>query len=872
MPAYLEEKKFHFVSAAPGLDQTTFSVVNFKGDEGLSRLYEFEITLASNNPEIDLETMLNHPATLYLKGEHALPVHGVLSSFEQLQAVDNMVIYRAVLSPKLWELTLYKVSEIYLDLTVPEVIEKVLKEAGFIRADYELRFQRRYRQWSHVCQYQETHFNFLSRWMEREGICYFFEQGPERAKLIITDTHIAFADNRDGAAVHYAPPSGLGANVQGEVITELVCEQHPVPAKVTVQDFNHRLSPPVIEATVPVSPTGKGELMIYGEHVKNNEEAETYAKLRAEELLCRRRVFHGESTIPSLRVGWFVRLDRHYRNNFNQKYLLTGTHHEGSQAAYLIASTSRTPSAEEQKPYYRNSFTAIPGDIVFRPGRETPKPRFYGTINAKVEGEGSGKYAEIDEYGRYKVKFPFDRSDRAGQKASRWIRMAQPYAGPNEGMHFPLRKGAEVLLTFMDGDPDRPLISAAVPSTENPSVVTDANLTRNTLLSAGGNLMEFQDQDGKQRVFLSTPSSNSYLHLGAPNSPTMETELRTDDSLLVHGGKNTFHEAGNLHTEDKWNSLFTVTGTRGQTGYSCRPKSDTVGTMTIAVENDQKTFIGDTADLEIGNSTETAGGFDAPKSRTTPVDRYGLSKDASGNLVLTPELTTLKNTFASHGCNFDFLKTATADQAGTAYLDTIVQNETIHGTQNITIEGDVVLNVTGTSYGGATGHAVNTSSGCDIEVTTGNTYSYHGAHAYEYHQGNSYEYHKGDSFETIVGNETTEHQGNSTEKFQGSRFEMSTSTSFSVAVGANAELKLAEDFELSAGLKQEVALAMTLEVLVGIAMEISLAVKFEIGLGLELKSKRFHLAEKEFELKAHMAKIGTIKTTEIKLPTIFAIV
>jgi len=529
--AYLEDKSFYFVSRAPSLSSETFSVVNFKGSEGISRTYEFDIKLVTRNADIDLDEVLAHPVTLYLRPDNALPVHGVLANLEQQSEVDGNIFYRARLVPRLWMLSLYSVSEVYLDMTFPQILEKVLQEGELAADDYDIRFMRQYRQWSYVCQYQENHLDFISRWMEREGVYYFFEQGEDKEKLVITDTRMAHVDLPDEKQVNYSPPSGMEISGQKNAVTAFVSRQQPVPKKVTVQDFNYRKSPPGIAGEAEVSAQGRGEVHIYGEHVKTDDEAREYAGLRAEEILCRKKVYYGESAAAFLRPGFYFDLERHYREDYNRKYLLTDLNHEGSQAAILLAGVNVDLSQYEEKPYYLNNLEAIASDVQFRPERKTKKPRFYGTINAKVEAEGSGKYAELDPYGRYKVKLPFDRSDRKGQKASRWVRMASPYAGPDEGMHFPLRKGAEVLLTFNDGDPDRPIIAAAVPSAEDPNLVNDQNSVYNMLKSAGGNVMHMHDQEGRQRMLMQSPTAGSWMRIGAYNDPPDPYYAKEGDSL-----------------------------------------------------------------------------------------------------------------------------------------------------------------------------------------------------------------------------------------------------------------------------------------------------------------------------------------------------
>ncbi len=515
---YLEEKKFFFESSAPGIASDSFAVVSFKGDEALSGLYEFDISLVSSDPEIDLEAILSHPATLYLRPNQKLPIHGIISSFEQMNQVGQNAFYRAILVPKLWQLTQYYMSEVYLQSTFPEILEQVLQDGGLSTNDYRLELSRlneshpfQFRRWSYVCQFEETYFDFISRWMEREGIYYFFEQGDSSETLVITDSKMIHAELPPGRKkVHFSPVSGLETSQQDNIATSITCRRKPLPQKVVLQDFNHRKSPPIIEGEAEVSASGRGEVYLYGEHVKNIDEANKYAEVRAEEILCRGQVFYGDTEAAYIRVGFFFELDRHYRSDYNQKYLLTSIHHEGSQAALMASGIRRSLSDEEKRAYYRNNIVAIPYDVQFRPERTTPKPRFHGPVNAKVSAEGTGQYAELDQYGRYKIKLPFDRSDLDGHKASRWMRSIQPLAGPNEGMHFPLRKGAEVLLSFAHGDPDRPFIAGPIPSTEDPNVVTDINFTRNLIKTSGDNSIEMNDDAGNKRIHIHTPGSLWY--------------------------------------------------------------------------------------------------------------------------------------------------------------------------------------------------------------------------------------------------------------------------------------------------------------------------------------------------------------------------
>jgi type VI secretion system VgrG family protein len=506
-----ETKRFTF--ASQGMPDDTFSVVTFKGTEGISRLYEFDITLASDDGEIDLKGVLQNPATLTIKGgDQDLPIHGAVSQFEQLNEVKGHYFYRALLVPRLRQANLYHENQLFLDKKVPDIIEEILKQAGLTTQDYELKLTRSYPQWEYICQYRETDLDFISRWMEREGIYYYFEQGEQNEKIIITDSSTAHKDIPGDATIPYFPPSGLGP--EEEAIRAFVCTQKMLPKKVILKDYNYRKPSLDLKAEAEVDSKGRGDVYLYGEHFKDPGQGNELAKIRAEEIKCRENIFHGEGTAPNLCPGFLFELEGHYRDGYNQKYLILEVEHEGHQTGSFWAGVGEEPAEGEKKLTYANRFTAIPSDVQFRPERTTPKSKFSGTMNATVDAAGDGQQAEIDDQGRYKVILPFDQSGNKDGKASRWVRMAQPYAGSEYGMHFPLHKGAEVLLTFVDGDPDRPIISGSVPNPETTSPVTSANQTRSIVRDNFGNEIIFDATPSDEHIRLYSPHHQSGLEIG----------------------------------------------------------------------------------------------------------------------------------------------------------------------------------------------------------------------------------------------------------------------------------------------------------------------------------------------------------------------
>lgn len=533
-----DQTKPKFLFESKGVDKNTFHVVRFKGSEGLSSLYQFDLTLISDKADLDLGVILRNPALFTIKRDDGdIPFNGILSTFEQLHQMGGMVFYRAILVPRLWWATLSHHNQIFLNKNIQDFLSDVLKDSGMRQGlGFEFKLQGQYPIWEYLCQYDESHFNFLSRWMERDGLYYYFEQNAQGEKVIITDTHIAHSPMPEGTSLTYSPPSNLDAEHREEVVKNFMLKQQTLPQKVLLKDYNYRKPSLEMKAEAMISPMGMGEIYLYGEHFSTPEDGARLANIRAQDYLCRERLFHGVSTVPYMRTGYVFELKDHYRKDFNQRYLTTEVTHEGSQEAYLTAGLGLHIAKEEDRLYYRNAFTCIPATIQYRSQCNTRKPKFMGSMNARIDASGSGQYAELDSQGRYKVVLPLDTSGRSGGKATTWLRMAQPYAGSDHGMHFPLHKGTEVLLTCIDGDPDRPIIQSAVPNPETPSQVTDTNQTMCCITTGGQNRIHMEDQKGGERILMQTPQSNSWIRMGVPNDPPPSEENADESSGSGEGG------------------------------------------------------------------------------------------------------------------------------------------------------------------------------------------------------------------------------------------------------------------------------------------------------------------------------------------------
>ncbi len=520
----------HFESAA--LEPDTLKVVRVEGEEHISRLYSFEIDLVAEDEALDLEAILASNCSIgFERDGETLKIHGILSGFEQLGPVPYYFRYKAVLVPKLWSTTLRQQSQIFQDKSVPEIVESVLTAAGLSGSDYELRLTQSYDPKEYVVQYRETDFDFISRLMEHNGIFYFFEQQDGGERLIIGDDNVHFDEIAGSKELPFRPAAGM-ESVEDSAIQALTCRQQRVTKHVTLKDYNYRKPSMNMKAEHPKPDSNPPDGMYseYGDHFRTDNDGKHLAETRAEEMLAQEKVFSGEGTCTAFRCGHLFELSECYRGDFDQEYLVVGVRHVGWQSSPGLEGLA---GPGEDGTAYRNSFTAIAADVAFRPERVTPWPKMHGVMNARIDAAGDGEYAELDEEGRYRVVIPFDLSGTEGGKATRPVRMAQPYAGPGYGFHTPLHKGTEVIWACVDGDLDRPIIAGAVPNPENASPVTSSNQTQSVLRTAAQNQMVIEDQKDSERILIETPYDNSKLLLGAPN-PTSGIRATTDGHGVLH--------------------------------------------------------------------------------------------------------------------------------------------------------------------------------------------------------------------------------------------------------------------------------------------------------------------------------------------------
>lgn len=455
-------------------------VARLSGKERISALFHFEVDIvapAADAPARD--EMAGAIATLvFERGEEELRrVHGMIARVDEvIETEAETRRFRLHLVPRAFRLTLVETQEIFMDTSVPDILRALAEQVDLLDA-VTVDVLGEPRKLEFVVQYKESNLAFASRLTEHHGLSYFFRQEETGDQLVFTDGRFPALDARPSIPLRLAGDR--------HEIYELSVETKLIPLTYAVMDYNYRN--PLLDLTASHdAPNGfAGGVAEYGTHLKTPDDAAAFAKIRVEERECQRETYVGKSDVPALSAGFNVRIEGGKREDVD--VLLVEVEHEATLA-------TRAHGGDEAG-HYHNTFRAVPSALTYRPPRVTPRPRIMGVVNGVIEQpEGvSTRYARIDKHGRYRVRFLFDTAAPGERKASRPVRMAQPSAGAGMGMHFPLRPGTEVLLAFVDGDPDRPIILSAVPNATTPSPVTATSSLKNRIKTASGVVLEIKD-------------------------------------------------------------------------------------------------------------------------------------------------------------------------------------------------------------------------------------------------------------------------------------------------------------------------------------------------------------------------------------------
>src|SRR5437016_1347228 len=545
MATYTQSKRSMKVDTALGADVLLLD--GFAGDEGVSTPFFYTLDLLSEDASIDAKKLLRSAVVVTLELADGGPriIHGLVRRFVQLgRSEDKLTTYRAEVVPWLWFLSLSSECKIFQNLSVLDIIEKVFKAQGY--NDFQIKCTKSYPKREYCVQYRETHLNFVSRLMEEEGIFYFFEHSKDKHVLTLADANSAVKPCPGQATARMAVQSGAWQEV--DVVTAFEREHAVQSDKVTLRDYDYLQ--PSLQLENSVAGDGKSEVYDYPGNFLKPDEGDRYARLRLEEHEAWRQVVRGASTCRAFQSGWRFDLKEHYRSDANQTYMLVHVQHAGHSGGYH--------AGEADGPQYHNSFVAIPHSVPFRPPRTSHKPLVWGSQSAVVVGK-SGEEIWVDKHGRVKVQFHWDRNGKKDESSSCWVRVSSAWSGKNWGVvHIP-RIGQEVIVDFLEGDPDRPIITGRVYNADQtPPYALPGDQTQSGVKSrsskGGGtdnfNEIRFEDKKGSEQIVIHA-AKDEQIDGENTDSVTIKTgdasiTMKNNGDIQIKGNNITIQGSGKI--------------------------------------------------------------------------------------------------------------------------------------------------------------------------------------------------------------------------------------------------------------------------------------------------------------------------------------
>lgn len=591
----------------------------FTGQEGISQIFKFDLELLTEKGPVDFNSIIGERVTIRVElvDDQERFFNGFVNRFSQTGSETGVIHYRAEMVPWLWFLTRTADCRIFQNKTVPDIIEQIFKDLGF--TDYKLSLQASYDPCEYCVQYRETDYNFVSRLMEQHGIFYFFEHEENKHTLVLADSAPVHKSVPNQSKVNWYP-QGSGM-LEKDVITTLEFEKEIRPGKFTHTDYNFKTPSTDLSAEEQsvISIGGNDKYEIYdfpGEYGKKAS-GQTLAILRMQEEEAQHYIITGSSNCRGFTSGYKFDLADYKPDDLNQSYLLLDVQHVGSMGNTYTPGGSSGGGEEEES--YSNAFTCIPHSVPFRSPQFTPKPVVQGPQTAVVVGP-NGEEIYSDEYGRVKIQFHWDREGENDENSSCWVRVSQLWAGKGWGAIYIPRIGQEVVVEFLEGDPDRPLITGRVYNAEYmPPYTLPDDQTQSGIKSrsskGGGvdnfNEIRFEDKMGDELLFLQAEKD-------------MEVEVKNDSRETIKRDQ-TIKITGKQEIEIEKTHTMTVTGDITVNGDNITIEGKTSITLKVG---------GSSILIEAGGITIEGGGPVEMKSPNTTVSGDGMLTLKGGTVMI----------------------------------------------------------------------------------------------------------------------------------------------------------------------------------------------------------------------------------------------
>jgi type VI secretion system secreted protein VgrG len=619
------------------LGKDVLLIESIDGAEGISRLFEYHVELlATVDTTIDPTSIVGSKVSIAINlndTQGSRYISGIVASFEQCAGDAEFNVYKARIVPSMWQLTLSTNCRIFQSKTVMDIAKQVIGEYGLSLSDQTT---SSYKLLEYCTQYSESDFHFVARILEESGVFYWFEHSDQDNKIVFGDSRTAYQDCPLSASVPYAVNLKGAEGSYGARVIEFTSTATMVSGKHSTSDYNfHNFARVDAPDKDSASPYGKNafDQYLYPAGAEGYTTDTAQSAMDLETLFVETRqlasdstaeVFRGNANARSFCAGYTFSMTDNPHTAWNRKYLLTAVSMHADQLPSYRATDSALGTG------YSNRFTAVSSDIVYKPPLTLLKPKIYGPQTALVVGESSEEIM-IDSLGRIKVQFFWDKSEARGATTdSVWLRVAQSWAGNGWGAHFWPRVKDEVVVQFLNGDPDNPFITGALYNGVNstPYALPD-NKTRSGILtrsSTGGsasnaNELRFEDKKGSEQV---------YLHAEKDMDQSIEHDRRisvgNNDSLTVTGNQ-TEQVKGNYNSQVQGDSVQKIQG-KSDLGITGDLNEQVSGSHSLSISSSEAVQVSQAYSMDAGTTVYIKGGM-------TVVIEAGLelSLVASGNFI-----------------------------------------------------------------------------------------------------------------------------------------------------------------------------------------------------------------------------------------------
>ncbi|KAF1045355.1 type VI secretion system tip protein TssI/VgrG [Xylophilus sp.] len=611
-----------FLSVRTALGDDVLLLDALRGSEGLSELFAFTLTLRASSSALDAADLIGTAATVTLQrpGAAARTINGIVSRFTYLGTQGDFALYTADLVPRLWLAALGRDRVIYQNQTGPDIVKAVLGDFGVAFAD---QLTGSYAAREYCVRYDETAFDFISRLMEQEGIFYFFTFFGATHTLVLADDTSAWADLAGTPTLNIS--SEVTERRRTEEVTHFALESRLVPRSHQVDDYNY-LTPGTALLAANDGQDGRGTDYEYPGRYLTVSDGAARARIHNEAHHAEAVLGRGSSHSHFLTAGGRFTLAGHPRAALNARHVVRRVSHQADREDYA------------------NHFETVPPATPFRAPRRTPHPVALGSHVATVVGP-AGEEIWTDEHGRIKVQFPWDRLGKKDAQSSCWVRVSQIWAGQGWGALYIPRIGQEVVVSYVDGDPERPLVSGSVYNAEQtPPVALPGGSTQSTLLSrstkqgTAGNELRFEDKKDSEEL---------YLHAQKDMRVEVENDLATkvlagnETHTVAKGDRTVAVETGKeVHTVQGTREV-TVTGNETHTDKADFTR-DVAGHYTLKVQGNLLIDVTGTVTIQSAQSVDVkAGTALTAKAGTNLVNDAGVKLTHKAGVSLASEAPTI---------------------------------------------------------------------------------------------------------------------------------------------------------------------------------------------------------------------------------------